>query len=238
MLELMRRRRAEPTTPHQAEWEMALLVTQHFNDLLMRLRSFGLPLVVTVGAVGFALSLDRHIADVPNWAIGVFLVVNVGVVASLLAFLLRAAGWGRVPEAARQYDIQGGLEHWEKVMRWIPLAFAIAAGGSYWGLAAVDRVDLTSEQTFSAGAPVLLFGLTILVVLYALDRFYYYKLLLGAVNRASMLERELQFRLTDTITALTAPRQSATIVTLIYFLPGIAAYSIMLALLVLNPKIT
>jgi len=238
MLELTRRRRAEPTTPQYAEWEMALFVTQHFNDLLMRLRSFGLPLLVTVGAVGFALSLDRQMADVPNWAIAALLTTNASIVGLVLARLLRRPGWGVAPETAKQCDIQGGLEFWEQVMWCILLVFAVAAAGSYWGLASVDRVDLTAEQTLSAGAPVLLFGLTILIVLYALDRFYYYKLLLGAVNRASTLERQLQFRLTDTITALTAPHQSATIVTLIYFLPGIAAYSIMLALLVLNPEIS
>jgi hypothetical protein len=201
---------------------MTLQVVQHFNDLLMRLRSFGLPLLVTVGAAGFALSLNRHIEDVPKWANAALLTTNAVVVPLLLVLLFRRPGWGLPPPSADAYDTNGKLEPWETVMWFTPTVFALAAAGAYWGLDLAHRVDLTKQEDCCAGVPVLAFGLTVLVVLYALDRFYYYKLLLGAVNRAS----------------LTEPGQSATIVTLLYFLPGITAYSIMLAFLVLNPTIT
>jgi hypothetical protein len=220
------------------EWQTAMQVAQHFNDLLMRLRSFGLPLLVTVGAVGFAFSLDRRVEQVPNWAAGAILSVNAVLMLAVVVLLLPREGWGRPSEEARDYPIKGGLEFWEKVMWCLPPVFAAATAVSYWLLVPFRPINLTEKEACSAGVPVLVFGLTVLVVLYALDRFYYYKLLLGAVNRSSELEKQLSFTLTDTITALTAPKQSATIVTLIYFLPGIAAYAILLILLVVNPTIT
>jgi hypothetical protein len=224
-------------SPAQLEWEMTMEVAQHFNDLLMRLRSFGLPLVVIVAGAAFGLSIDVQVQDVPNWAVAALLTANAIVVALVLVFVWTRPGWGAAAPDAEEYRIRGDVELHERLMWCLPLVFAAAGAASYWWFAAVDRVDLTSEVDYSAGPMVLLLAVAILVVLYALDRFYYYKLLLGAVNRASQLEAQMQFRLTDTITGLTAPRQSATIVTLLYFLPGLVAYSIMLAFLIVNPAI-
>jgi hypothetical protein len=45
------------------------------------------------------------------------------------------------------------------------------------------------------------------------------------------------FHLTDEITRVTAPHQSATIVTLLYSLPGLLAYTFLLMLVVVNPDV-
>jgi len=227
-------------TPYRGqleEWRMALQEAQHFNDLLLRLRAFGLPLIATVAGAGFALGLDVEIRQVDQWVPAAFVTFNALLVPGAAVYLLFRQGWGRVPERAAGLGLTGVLVGWERSLWCLAALVAVCWAVVYWSLAAVGEIDLTEAQTFSAAPLVLLFALAVLLVIYFLDRFYYYKLLLGAVNRASQVERDLKFRLTDTITAVTAPHQSAAIVTLVYFVPGMLAYMVLLLFVVLNPEV-
>ncbi len=217
------------------EWKMAVTLAQHFNDLLLRVRAFGLPLITTVAGAGFALGLRVEIRHVDEWIPAAGITGNGVLVTALLFFLLWRKGWGVAPARAEHVALQGNLQFWEKNMWWCVGLVACAWVIAFWSLVWAGEIDIKASRSYSAAPIVLFFGLAVVISLYALDRFYYYKLLMGAVSRASELEQELGFRLTDTITNLTAPGQSATIVTLLYFLPGMKAYFLLLIFVVLNP---
>jgi len=125
----------------------------------------------------------------------------------------------------------------EQLMWWFVVAVALAMAVAFWWLVAVDETDLSEQHQYTAGPLVLFFALTVLIVLYALDRFYYFKLLRGAVHRATELEDELGYKMTATISQWVLPQHAASIITLLYFLPGIAGYVAMLTLIGLNPII-
>ncbi len=149
----------------------------------------------------------------------------------LPAFLVWGKGGGRASDSMPMTNA-------EKVM-WalVPLA-AVAAAVAFWVLRWQDKIELGLGYSLSARPIVLFFALAVLVVLYVLDRFYYYKLLMGAVGRAAELEEALGFRMTKTITNFVLPQHAATTITLLYFVPGMAAFCLLLVLLGFNPLIT
>ena len=79
----------------------------------------------------------------------------------------------------------------------------------------------------------MLAGIVLLAALYALDRFYYFKLLVGAIRRTNELEEspELSFQLTRRTTQSISQPHAATLMTLFYCLPGGAALGSALLLL-------
>lgn len=212
------------------EWEIVISVAQHFNDLLMRLRAFGLPLLGTIAGAGLALGLNNSFARIPDWACAVFVGVNVVAVVFLVPFMLYGRKWVD--------DKKVEITTTEQVMWWsVPLlAVAMAIGFSYLCLS--DTIDLTEHHTLNAGPLILFFALAVLIVLYIVDRFYYYKLLMGAVNRATTLEKKLGYEMTTTITEYIRPQEAASIITLLYFLPGVTGYVALMILVGFNPLIT
>jgi len=229
-----------PTKPSRTEleeWRMTLQTAQHFNDLLLRVRAFGLPLIVTVAGAGFALGLNGEIRGVEQWVVATLITLSAAVLPGGAVYLLHREGWGTVPNRASGVALTGALEGSERLLWWLAILVGFFSGAAYWALVVMGHIDLGDSETFSTAPLVLLFAVAVLLALYFLDRFYYYKLLLGAVNRASHLEKRFGFRLTDTITEITAPRQSATIVTLLYFIPGILACTLVFLFVVLDPEL-
>lgn len=215
--------------PRRVEWLAVTTITQHFNDLLMRLRAFGLPLVGTIAGAGFTLGLNSEFARLSDWTAAVFVTANAALLVAIVPFLLWVRGWG-----SKGAEPLNGTE---RLMWWIPVAVAVAMAVAFWTLVCADRIDLTAKHTYKAGPLILFFALAVLVVFYALDRFYYFKLLLGAIARATELEKQLGFRTTATVSQYVLPQHAASIVTLLYFLPGIAGYVALLILVGLNPVI-
>ncbi len=83
-----------------------------------------------------------------------------------------------------------------------------------------ESLALSNTSECSLAPAVLMVACMLLCGLYFLDRFYYYKLLLGAVSRAAELERALGFQLT-TRTVAFMPRQRATVLlSLFYGIPA------------------
>jgi len=215
--------------PRHAEWEMVVTTAQHFNDLLMRLRAFGLPVVGTIAGAGFTLGLNNKFAEVPDWTSAVVVSANAIGLLVLVPVLLWARGWGREPYAP--------LNGAERKMWWSVTLVALMMGAAFWSLVCANRIHLTHEHTLNAGPLILFFALAVLIVLYALDRFYYYKLLLGAVKRATDLEVGLGYEMTSTISGHIQPQHAASIITLLYYLPGMTSYVALLILVGLNPLI-
>jgi hypothetical protein len=225
----------------ELEWQMTLQVAQHFNDLLMRLRSFGLPLLVTVMGLGVGLSFKYEIREVPGWATLAIVTANCLVVVPLTVLTSIRPGWGNPPKNWREGHASdlpdGSLEFVERLMWACPpiLAFITFL---YFTCRVGNNLSLLERHvTYSGSLPVLLFGLGLLLVLYTLDRFYYYKLLLGAVCRATEIESGFGIELTSRISSLINSSQSAAVVTFIYFIPGLIGYFVALALLLFHPSL-
>ena len=138
-----------------------------------------------------------------------------GLLVALEEFLRRRQGWGQPPNEAAAYPLRGEVQDSEIFVWAVPLLMNLGAVVFFWYQFFHGETKLDKTTAYSAAVPVLLFELGILGALYLLDRFYYYKLLLGAVNRARDLEEVLGFRLSTAITDLTSPRQSAVVVTLV-----------------------
>jgi hypothetical protein len=215
--------------PRYDEWQMVVTTAQHFNDLLMRLRAFGLPVVGTIAGAGFTLGLNNKFADVPDWTSAVVVSVNAVGVSLLVVFLLFVRHWG-----SEQYS---PLNAAEKTMWWSVVVVALGMAVAFWSLRCAGRITLTDEHALNAGPLILFFALAVLIVLYALDRFYYYKLLLGAVSRATELEEGLGYKMTRAISEHIQPQHAASIITLLYYLPGMTSYIALLILVGLNPLI-
>lgn len=226
-------------TAREMEWQMTLQIAQHFNDLLMRLRSFGLPLLVTVMGVGVGLSFQFRIQNVPGWVTLAILIGLEIVVVWITIHLWNRHGWGAPSRPALEHEFipHGALEPLERALWALPSIIA-SVGLAYEAIRVTQNTHLLDKSVdYSAALPVLMFGLALLTVLYSLDRFYYYKLLLGAVNRAKSLESEMGFQLTGTITALIEPPQASSIITVIYFIPGLVAYVLGVVMLIFQPGI-
>lgn len=211
------------------EWEIVVDVAKHFNDLLMRLRAFGLPVVGTIAGAGLTLGFNNSFGDVPDWASAVFVGVNALLVTLTVFFLLGVRGWARTGEVS--------LNHSEVIM-WltIPVVALLVAGG-FGYLCWNDTIDLSKDHDLNAGPLILFFALSVLIVLYTVDRFYYFKLLMGAVDRATTLEAQLGYEMTPTITRFIEPQHAASIITFMYYLPGMAGYLALLLLVGFNPLI-
>jgi hypothetical protein len=166
-----------PSRSELEEWRMALQVEQHFNDLLLRVRAFGLPLIATVTGAGFVLGLDVEIRSVNQWVPASFVTFNAIVVVGGGVYLLFRQGWGRVPARARELPLTGVLEAWERFLWCLGAFIAVCWAIVYWVLVLVGEIDLTQAETYSAAPLVLLFAVAVLLALYFVDRFYYYKLL-------------------------------------------------------------
>jgi hypothetical protein len=213
----------------RAEWQAVIDVTKHFNDLLMRLRSFGLPVVGTVAGAGLTLGLNNKFGNIPDWSSAAFVGANAVGVTLLVPFLLIVRGWARKGQVRLT---PSEIAMWTSVP-----VLALAMAGGYVYLCLSGAIDLKDKHSLNAGPLILFFALSVLVVLYALDRFYYFKLLMGAVNRAETLERELGYTMTRTISEFIEPQHAASIITLMYYVPGIAGYLALMLLVGFNPII-
>lgn len=101
---------------------------------------------------------------------------------------------------------------------------------------AITRQDFGISFLFGLSPAQLLFiaGIVLTFVLALIDVGYFYRLLLGAVERSTELERNVSFRLTSTISKHVTERRSRSFIILFYSV--IALWGIVLALLVVPQR--
>ena len=199
------------------EWKVATENARHFNDLLMRLRTLGLPMVITIIGAGVALLGTGLELQLPRYVIDF-----AGIVFAVLVLLIFITSIIR-KDWAKEHEFPVPLYGWERVA-WglVTLVFFgfFCAALIYDGFFFVG--GLTDHKEYLAGVFVMLLGLVLLVALYSLDRFYYYKLLIGAIKRAGEIERQsnLSYHLTErTAESITQPN-ATRLITWFYWMPG------------------
>lgn len=213
------------------EWKCATDSAMHFNDLLMRLRMLGLPMVITIIGVGmFVLGEGNSITFYEG------LVDIVGLIIGLVIFIFVLVSRFR-EDWKPNHNFPVPLYRWEFVC-WILVPFTIIV---YFSLAVVFDIFLDkgfyTYKEYPIGALIILAGLALLSALYALDRFYYYKLLVGAINRATELEPQLGFKLTERISRSITQPQATRLITWFYWVPGfmtLVGFLIIIQVLELN----
>ncbi|SRR6266404_2426092 len=196
------------------EWKEALKNARSFNTLLLQLRGFGIPIVITILGGGFAFASNIDIPKIP---------VKYGSITLILGAALLLVIVALINSAAKAGTGDTGLTKVEK------------AQGAILCLALIGPLALTAYvypheffgSTFSMSNPgvigTTLFALSLLLGLYGIDRCYYYKLLIGGVKRARDLEDSFGFRLTKTIGDVTPLTHSKSLITTMYWLPAFGA---------------
>lgn len=84
-----------------------------------------------------------------------------------------------------------------------------------------ESFTFSNTATYSLAPIGLIVAVILLIALYAMDRFYYYKLLIGAVSRLVVLEKSLGFKITDTTSEFMPRKYATNLITFFYSLPGI-----------------
>jgi vacuolar-type H+-ATPase subunit I/STV1 len=207
------------------EWEKAEEVASHFNDLLMRVRTFGLPFVATAIGTGSGLGLlteDTNV-EVPWLALAVALGIA-GVLLLVLVLYLRF--WWR---ASNRRLLVSPLEY-------LVFLLVVLSLFSWVGVVAWKMNGLTQSKEFLFSAPVLWFGSLVLFSIYLLDRFYYTSLLIGAVLRCERIEHASGRRLNLSHgISFVAPHWTYTVLpTVLYLLPLILLTNIAAAVAVFS----
>lgn len=241
------------------EWKAALENARSFNTLLLQLRGFGIPIVITImgGGVAFASKIDIPTIPVKGASIILIIIAFVLLVVVYAIYVAakdggggleaaKAAGGG--PEAAKAAG--GGGPEVAKAVGGGPEA--AGSGTELTGLEIFEgailclvpilglgiglccyRADFFGNA-FAVSSPgvmgTMLFALSLLLGLYGIDRCYYYKLLIGAVKRADELERKLGFSLTRSISTMTPLKHSKNFITTMYWLPALGALMVVVTL--------
>lgn len=211
------------------EWRVAREYARHFDDLLLRLRTFGIPIVVTILGAGIAFGTQVKSDQIPisYFTFGILFTFLLPVL--VLALLLIPSS--SESASSNSNDLNTKATWFEAILGFIWVAFPVV----------VYLITLSNEGTsvffgnsrhvtFPATIAITIFALALLVGLYGLDRFYYFRLLIGAVNRSKTLEVKLGFELGTEIARSTVHDVSKNVITLLYFLPAIGAQTAILGL--------
>jgi hypothetical protein len=203
------------------EWKAALENARSFNTLLLQLRGFGIPVVITImgGGVAFASKID--IPTIPVQYFTIFLmVIAPGLLFVMLAIYLATRGKAAKGKERIKIAALTGIEIAEGILLFLVPILGLGISFKF------HRTDWLGNA-FAVSSPgvvgTILFALSLLLGLYGIDRCYYYKLLMGAVKRASELEDKLGFSLTETISDVTPLEHSKNFITTMYWLPALGA---------------
>lgn len=211
------------------EWKTSMENARHFNDLLIRFRMLGLSMVITLSVAGIAAG--GVISEIQLWKWSMPIIASIFAVIGLVTIL-----WHTIQKLVYFHKMKINPKEVDEkkeaplpllifeLITWIifliPLCwFSIS---NIYGLINIKETFSFSNVAEYSLTPIALFAAIILLLsLYMMDRFYYYKLLLGAVSRLIVLEKSLEFEITE-CTSKFIPRNYATmLVSLFYCLPGI-----------------
>jgi hypothetical protein len=209
------------------EWKVAMENARHFNDLLMRLRMLGLPMVITLSVVGIASMQFISKIEIGKCVIPLILLSTaiVGLIALIWHTIQK-----RRPSKSKEGKTEESNEQQKQLfpIYWLEFVLWLIFVGvaSYFSVTSLYNLIISKEPwlnptNYSLMPVTLLAAVVLLTSLYILDRFYYYKLLIGAVRRLTELEEELGFEITARTSQVIPPKYSTNIVTLFYCLPGI-----------------
>ena len=218
----------EATEKMLNEWRSSMENARHFNDLLIRFRMLGLPMVITLAVAGIGSS--GFVGKIELWAWAIPLLT---LALSLIG--LAALFWHTIQKLMyfhRKKINRNELEekqqpplpiYWLEFSTWVVFLSVLS------GFTVIDFHNLINSQKpfFQATAhysitPIaLIAAVTLLAALYLMDRFYYYRLLMGAVSRLASLEESLQFRITQTTSEFIPRKHATNLISFFYCVPGI-----------------
>lgn len=211
------------------EWKVAMENARHFNDLLIRFRMLGLPMVITLAVAGIAAA--SLVEDIVVWKWGIPILSAVFAMFGIIAITWHTSG--KIIFRMKEKLNKGNHEKSQsppllfnlfELACWIIFTFILSwYSGSHLLILAENSESLSfsNVSSISLSPLALIAAVVLLVALYSMDRFYYYELLLGAVSRLSKIESSLNYSITDT-TSRFIPRERATnLITFFYVLPGI-----------------
>jgi hypothetical protein len=203
------------------EWHAALETARHFNDLLIRLRGIALPVTLSAAAFAAGADLSTTWSGVRvEWLISAF---GVGFVA--LALMLTVAFWQhRRGDPGRGEDLSAD----PLTLEWMIYGL-VALGPGVAACILVARRDAgdVAAPDLPVEIPLLAFAMVVATLVYLLDRYYYFRLLIGAAGRAEDIEKTLGFRLTSTVTTTTPSAPARLLITLLYVVPVMCGMAVL-----------
>lgn len=212
----------------ELEWHQALETGRHFNDLLIRLRGLALPLLVA--AAGLAASQDFAVvwSDVNVQAMAVACIAA----GLLVVAILWRARSEKPSEALATEPPSLKLDAEPHPVEWVTC-------GSFALLLLVDGAILftrswngTATMTVPVVIPLLALAVLLVTAVYALDRYYYFRLLVGAASRAHELEQAMDMKLTASITQSAPVTPARLLISALYLIPiavGLGALTLFFA---------
>jgi hypothetical protein len=212
------------------EWKAALENVRSFNTLLLQLRGFGIPIVITImgGGVAFASKID--IPTIPVKGASIILISIFFFLLVVIGAIYVGAKGGKNEKGEKREKGGTELTRLEIGEGAILCLVPILGFGYSWGCYGAEYRGNTFAVTSPGVIGTILFALSLLLGLYGIDRCYYYKLLIGAVNRAKELEDTLRFSLTKTISTFTPLEHSKNVITTMYWLPALGALMVVVIL--------
>jgi len=213
------------TNPHLIEWQQTLENARSFNTLLLQLRGFGIPIVITImgGGVAFAANVNIVPGIPVRYAHFILLAISAFLTIVIVTVILALRTNDKIKLTSIE-KLQGAL------LIAVPIV-AIALTFIVRGRASLDDRFVVTNPGVAA---IVLFGLFLLLGLYGIDRCYYYRLLIGAVLHAEALEGGLGFSLTSSISKATPGSHSKMVITTMYWLPAFGALLAIATLAYLN----
>jgi len=219
----------ESTQKKLEEWKVAMENARHFNDLLIRFRGFGMPMVITIAVAGIAsmglgniMTLWKWTNPFIAWLLALFGIVYLGLY-SCSRFRAYRRKEKHEEEDKKSQNPPLPFYRQELVVWWtfflLLLAFAIVV--TIQLVLSHESLSLSNTALYPITPAVLDGSMLLLIALYFMDRFYYYKLLVGAVSRAAELEESLEFEVTARTTDFIPRRWATNLVTLFYGIPAI-----------------
>lgn len=211
------------------EWKVSMENARHFNDLLIRFRMLGLPMVVTLSVAGIAA--NQFVTNIELWKwtmpfvmLGIAMFGLVGLLwhtVEKLKFFIRKVSNKAEHERKQEPPLP---IYWFEFFLWTVFVVIVSyfAVTNIYNLAIVKESSaLNNTATYSLTPIALTAAVVLLIALYAMDRFYYYKLLIGAISRLVVLEQSLGFKITETTSEFMPRKYATNLVTFFYSLPGI-----------------
>ena len=188
-------------------WEKIVDTQMHFNEMLLRLRTFGLSAVVSIMGAGIFLNKSEFIFQLtPKLFILGFIVVLI-----IYAILLFKRFWIR-------YET-----HTERV---VVISFYILA--LFMFIMSNINIVIKSIEIIKVPIGILIIssGFLLLTSLYLMDRFYYFKLLVASVRSAEDIEENEDAILCKNISSEVPLNDSINIITYFYGLPAFGGITI------------
>jgi hypothetical protein len=206
------------------EWEVTYKGAMHFNDLLMRLRTLGLPAIITITGGATVYTISAKPWTMSTLLIGIIMILLSAFLTWLVRWMFHRPYIGKPPKDG---DIVKDilLQSHEKIMWKIIIVITYLYTTLFF---AYNYFQLLKYKNVPLGSFLIVFGLIIIIAFYVLDRFYYYNLLIGAVVRLEEIEEKIGYKTTRTVSIMTPRYRSAVVITTLYFLPGAIGYILLL----------